>query len=63
MRKHEDGNECWCNPYVYIEFPNGGVVMVHREINGVLPPAKLLAEAIAMAFLEDQETEDDRLLE
>jgi hypothetical protein len=53
-RLHIDGPDCWCNPTLF--FDGGeefGDVWVHKGNGEELPPASILASAIADAIRED----------
>lgn len=53
-RLHIDGEDCWCHPYVYFEADNGNKVWIHKGNGDELPPAKILAEAIADAIADKE---------
>lgn len=54
MTSHIDSTDCWCHPVEMFENEvTGAKVMVHQEPDGTLPPASVLADAIADTFKDD----------
>ena len=48
--EHVDSMDCWCHPDVIFEAPNGNQVIVHKAPGEELPPADIIAQAIADAM-------------
>ena len=46
----EDSMDCWCHPQEVFEADNGNKVIVHKGHGEELPPASIIAEAIADAM-------------
>lgn len=52
--EHVDSMDCWCRPEVIFEAPNGNLVIVHKAPGDELPPADIIAQAIADAMSNAQ---------
>lgn len=50
-RTHTDGMDCWCGPVIFFDGGDEfGDVIVHKGNGEELPPARVLASAIADAI-------------
>jgi hypothetical protein len=45
--EHIDSLDCWCKPDVIFETDDGSMVIVHKAPGDELPPASIIAQAIA----------------
>ena len=52
---HEEGEGCWCHPYIFFEADNGNKVWIHKGEGDELPPSRILAEAIADAIADKED--------
>ena len=54
-REHINSEDCWCHPQVFFEADNGNKVWTHKGNGDELPPASILAQAIADAIADREE--------
>lgn len=51
-RRHYNCMNCWCKPVEVYTAPNGNAVIVHKGNGEELPPANIIAQAIADAIAD-----------
>jgi hypothetical protein len=54
-REHINDESCWCHPQVFFEADNGNRVWTHKGRGDELPPASILAAAIADAIADRED--------